>query len=82
MQEAEDCLAILSLLVDEMIPHAMRYFSGEKTFDDDLDADSDELDDDDTPRDGAEGSSGMQLQPAPLSGGDNVDEPGNDCKQQ
>lgn len=46
MQEAEDCLAITMTLMEDMIPHAAKYFSGEKTFEPEFD-DSTELDDED-----------------------------------
>lgn len=45
-QEAEDCLAITMTLMEDMIPHAAKYFSGEKTFEPEFD-DSTELDDED-----------------------------------
>lgn len=40
LQDAEDCLTILALLMDELIPSAFKYFSGEKTFDIEFDNDS------------------------------------------
>lgn len=81
MQEAEDCLAIMSLLLEEMIPHAVKYFSGEKSFDAEVEEDS-ELEDEDSHIDSA-GQSPDRLQHAgSVATGDDSKGQSQDCKQQ
>lgn len=52
MQEVEHSLAIAMILVEDMIPYATKYFSGEKTFEVESDGSTDydevdEIEDDD-----------------------------------
>lgn len=90
MQEAENCLAIAMILVEDMIPYATKYFSGEKSFEVECDSSTDydevgaleDSDDDDDENDGDGVRDCNQHASTSRAPRDNATSNSQECKQQ